>query len=162
MPKRDKKNLPLVTQEIQPLDEAKQPSGFWAAFRKSPFPPPAELERYESLYPGVTKQIFDSFVSQSNHRMELEKRVIEGDNKRANTAQHYSFVITLSILALAAYLFYKGNDGYAITSVFTALAPIIISFINSSITRKREREQKKREMSEILSKRLPKNNKNPK
>lgn len=27
----------------------------WASFRKSPFPPPDELEKYEGLYPGITK-----------------------------------------------------------------------------------------------------------
>jgi uncharacterized membrane protein len=51
------------------------------AFRKGPLPPPAELEKYESLYPGATKLLFDNFVNQTNHRMELEKLVIQEDNE---------------------------------------------------------------------------------
>ena len=55
------------------------------AVRQSPLPPPAELEKFEVLYPGATKLVFDNFISQSNHRMELEKMTISGDNKQAIT-----------------------------------------------------------------------------
>jgi len=46
-----------------------------AAFRKGPFPPPEEMQKYESLYSGATKLLFDNFVTQTNHRIELEKTV---------------------------------------------------------------------------------------
>ncbi|MDR2095412.1 MAG: DUF2335 domain-containing protein [Treponema sp.] len=92
-----------------------------AAFRKGPLPPPAELEKYESLYPGATKLLFDNFINQTNHRMELENMVIREDNKRAKI--------------LAAILFIMGKDGVAIAAVFTAIAPIIIAFIANSISR---------------------------
>jgi len=118
----------------------------YAAYRQSPFPPPAELEKYENLCPGVTKQFFDNFVKQTNHRLELEKTIIEGDNKRANTAQHYSFVITISFIIMAAVLFIFGKDIPAIGVGITAMVPIIVSFINSSIKRKDERSAKRRDM----------------
>jgi len=117
---------------------------FWASFRKSPFPPPDELEKYEGLYPGITKLFFDNFANQSNHRMGLEKTVIEGDNKRANIAQHYSFVITLVFLTLAGFLFYSNKDILAICTAVTSIVPVVISFINSSNKRKKERETKRK------------------
>jgi len=116
------------------------------AFRKGPLPSPAELEKYEALHPGATKQLFDNFISQTNHRMELEKLVIQGDNKRASNAQRNSFVITIAILLLAAFLFYLGRSGLAVAAIFAALAPIIISFITSSISRQKERESKRKGM----------------
>ena len=143
MSTRSKKDRPLTTLEkAQP-----SASGFeLTAFRESPFPPPAELEKYKALYPGATKLLFDNVVSQTNHRMELEKLVIHGDSKRASIAQHYSFFITIAILALAGVLFFLGKDGPAIAAVFTALAPIIIAFINSSISRRKERNNKRKDM----------------
>jgi large-conductance mechanosensitive channel len=86
------------------------------------------LEKYEGLYPGATKLLFDNFVNQTNHRMELEKLVIQEDNKRANKAQRNSFVITITILILAAMLF------------------IIIAFITSSISCQKERNNKRKNL----------------
>jgi uncharacterized MAPEG superfamily protein len=71
--------------------------------------------------------------------MELEKLVIREDSRRADRAQRNSFIITLAILALAAILFVLGKDGPAIAAVFTAIAPIVIAFITSSIARSKER-----------------------
>jgi uncharacterized membrane protein len=53
-----------------------------AYFRKGPLPPPEELEKYEALLPGATKMLFDNLISQTNHRMELEKREREGKNPK--------------------------------------------------------------------------------
>jgi len=145
MPTRSKKDRRLVKQETQsPASELSL--SLLAAFRKGPLPSPEELEKYEVLYPGATKLLFDNFINQTNHRMELEKFVIQEDNKRANKAQRNSFIITIAILLLAAVLFFLGKDGPAIAAVFTALAPIIIAFITSSISRKKERENKRRDL----------------
>jgi len=114
-----------------------------AAFRKGPFPPPEEMQKYEILYPGATKLLFDNFVSQTNHRIELEKTVIQGDNKRADKAQRNSFIIAMSILVLAGFLFFSGKNAYAISAVIAAVAPIVIAFITSSISRKKEKETKR-------------------
>jgi len=141
MSNRDKKDRRLANLEQN------QPTvpeyNIMAAFRKGPLPPPEEMQKYESLYPGATKLLFDNFITQTNHRIELEKTVIQGDNKRADKAQRNSFIIAMSILILSGILFFLGKDGYAIAAVITAIAPIIIAFISSSISRKKEREAKK-------------------
>jgi amino acid permease len=85
-------------------------------------------------------------TNQTNHRTELENLVIREDNKRANKAQLNSFIITIAILILSAILFIMGKDGVAIAAVFTAIAPIIIAFITSSISRQKERENKRKEL----------------
>jgi len=118
-----------------------------AAFRKGPLPPPEEMQKYEGLYPGATKLLFDNFVAQTNHRIELENTVIQGDNKRADRAQRNSFIIAVVILLLAAALFFTDKDGYAIAAVFSAIAPIIIAFINTSISRRKEREDKRKDLN---------------
>jgi len=143
MSNRAKKDRRLAKPNAELDARPQTPEFFLAAFRKSPFPLPAELEKYEILYPGTAKLLFDNFASQTNHRMELEKIVIEGDNKRANIAQHYSFIITLIFLGLAGFLFYSGKDLIAIGSALAGIVPVVISFINSSSKRKKERETKR-------------------
>jgi len=142
MSNRTKKDRRLVSLEQS------QPTvpefNIMAAFRKGPLPPPEEMQKYETIYPGATKLLFDNFITQTNHRIELEKTVILGDDKRADKAQRNSFIIAMSILVLSGILFFLGKDGYAIGAVFTAIAPILIAFITSSISRKKERETKRK------------------
>jgi uncharacterized MAPEG superfamily protein len=101
------------------------------------------MQKHKSLYPRATKLLFENFITQTNHRIELEKTVIKGDNKRADKAQRNSFIIYMSILALAGFLFLVGKDGYAIAAIISVIAPIIIAFITSLISRKKERETKR-------------------
>jgi uncharacterized membrane protein len=116
------------------------------AFRSSPFPPPAEMEKYERLMPGATETLFRNFINQSNHRMELETETIRGDNRRADRGQIFSFVLGMSCLVIGAVLFILNKNGLAIASIITAIAPIAVSFISSSISRKKERENKRKQM----------------
>ena len=143
MSNRTKKNRRITAKQGQDHLEISEFS-IMAAFRKGPLPPPEEMQKYESLYFGATKLLFDNFIAQTNHRIELEKTVIQGDNKRADKAQRNSFIIAMTILVLAAVLFLTDKDGYAIAAVFTAIAPIIIAFISSSISRKKERDNKQK------------------
>ena len=129
--------------ELRQTQSEMQEFGITAAIRKGPLPPPEEMQKYENLYPGATKLLFDNLIKQTNHRIELEKITIQGDNKRADKAQWISFIIVMMILSLATVLFYIGKDGYAVAAVFTAIAPIIIAFISSSISRKKERDNKR-------------------
>ena len=143
--KKERRNLTSQQQEAKQF-AAGQEFSVYAAYRKSPFPPIEELEKYEGFHPGVTKQLVDNYVKQTDHRIELEKIVVEGDNKRANTGQHYSFIITLAFLVMAIVLFVIGKDIPAVVSVITGIVPVIISFINASIKRKEEREAKRKNM----------------
>ena len=109
-------------------------------------PPPDELDKYETLYPGATKLLFDNFVKQSDHRMNLETLVITEDSKRANKAQRNSFFLSLAILVLSGGLFMLNKDGVGISAAITAIAPIIIAFITSSSNRKKELENKQKSL----------------
>jgi hypothetical protein len=139
--KKDRRDLAKRETAPPPLAEF----SFWA-IRKSPFPPLDELERYELLCPGVARQFFDNFINQTNHRIELEKIVIEGDNKRANIAQIFSFIIILVFFIMATVLFVLGKDIQAVAAIIVGIVPVITSFINSSIKRKEEREAKRKNM----------------
>jgi hypothetical protein len=100
------------------------------------------VEKYEGLYPGATKLLFDNFINQSNHRMELEKTVIKGDNYRANIAQWLSFALGMTALIGGFLLILKGKDGIGFASIIGALGTLLSSFIGGLLSRRKERENK--------------------
>ena len=136
MSTRNKKNRRQLTQQ-QP-----QEYGVMAAIRQSPFPPPAEVERYEVLYPGATKLLFDNFQLQSNHRMELEKLTIEGDNKRANRGQIISAILAFVCILSGGFLTYLDKNVAGLSMIFGSLATLLTAFYGGAIIRKIERIQK--------------------
>jgi len=139
MSNRNKKDRRLVKQESnQPVPGY----GVLAEFRKSPFPPPAELEKYETLYPGAAKLLFDNFVAQTNHRMHLEKTTIEGDNKRANRGQIISAIITLACIGVGSWLTYIGKNIVGLSMIVGSIGTLLTAFYGGAIIRKIERTQK--------------------
>ena len=49
-----------------------------------PLPPPGVLEGYERVLPGSAERIFTMAEKQLEHRLHLEKVVVEGGSKRAD------------------------------------------------------------------------------
>jgi drug/metabolite transporter (DMT)-like permease len=115
------------------------------AMRQSQFPPPAEVERYELLYPGATKLLFDNFAEQSKHRMGLEKTAIEGDNRRANRGQIISGVLAFVCILTGGFLTYLEKNVAGLSMIFGSLATLITAFYGGAIIRKIERVQKNRQ-----------------
>jgi uncharacterized membrane protein len=146
MPNRSKKNRRLTQLGGTADPVSAEQYNLMASFRSGPFPPPAEMEKYETLMPGATKILFNNFINQSNHRRELEKETIRGDNRRADRGQFFSFTLGMSCLAIGAALFILNKDALGIAAVITAIAPIASAFLGSSMARKRDRENKRKQM----------------
>ena len=79
---------------------------------------------------------------QSAHRKELEKKVIEGDDKRASRGQVFGFVIALVVITAGFVLMFTGKETLGISSIVTALSSLVLVFITGSLTRSRERKRK--------------------
>jgi hypothetical protein len=138
MSNRIKKDRRIATQTQEPLEYS------FMAVRQGPLPPPAEMEKFEALYPGVTKLVFDNFIRQSNHRMTLETTVIEGDNKRANIGQIVSAALAFLGIITGSILTYLGKDVVALSLIFTSIGTLLTAFYGGAILRKFEREKKDR------------------
>jgi uncharacterized membrane protein len=122
-----------------------------AAYRRGPLPPPEELEKYEAILPGSTKMLFDNLIKQTDHRMDLEKTVIKGDDKRANLGQVLSFILGMTAIVGGVALILAGKDGYGLASIITALGALLTSFFAGAFLRKKERENKNIEKSKSHS-----------
>lgn len=143
MSNRIKKDRRIAT-TTQTHDETTQMSAEYSlmAFRQSPLPPPEELEKFEKLCPGVTKLVFDNFINQSNHRMELEKSTILGDNKRANRGQLISAVLVFLCVVIGGFLIYFDKNIEGIAMILVSLGTLLTAFYGGAILRKNERVQK--------------------
>ena len=111
-------------------------------YRADVLPPPDELERYEKMNPGTAKAILESYIAQSNHRMELEKAVIGGDNKRANRGQIISAAITLLCMVIGGGLLYLDKDIAGLALILGSLGTLLTAFYGGAILRKIERTNK--------------------
>jgi uncharacterized membrane protein len=67
MPNRIKKERRLIPQDTS----VSMREYSVMAFRKSPLPPPEDMTKYENLLPGATKMLFENFITQTNHRMDV-------------------------------------------------------------------------------------------
>lgn len=96
---------------------------------EGPTPHPDTLDRYEKLWPGAAELIFHEFEAQSQHRRQLEKRMVTGNERRATTGQWMAFIIAIAFLAAAVYLATTGHEtlaaivaGFDITGLVTVFA----------------------------------------
>ena len=126
---------------------AQTPSGNLVAYQHDEsridiLPPPDELERFEKMYPGTTKIILDTYVDQVNHRMEIETKVILGDDKRATRGQLISGVLGLLCIASGSILAYLGKDIVGLSLIFGSIGTLLTAFYGGAILRQIERVKK--------------------
>ena len=110
--------------------------------RQSILPPPNELERYEALNPGTTRIILETYQKQVEHRIAIEKTVIEGDTRRANIGQVMAFILSLITIVGGFILVVLGKDILGIAAIISSLATLLGVFMYGAHTRRKERENK--------------------
>jgi uncharacterized membrane protein len=109
---------------------------------EGPLPHPQILVRYNEIVPGSAERIIDAFVNQANHRMSLEKTVVEGGSKRAYLGIGAGFTLSLVLFAIAYATIMAGHavEGVAIASI--NLAALVGTFVYGTNARQHERREK--------------------
>lgn len=79
-----------------------------------PLPPPQVLAAYEDVLPGGARRIFERFEVQSDHRIDIEMRVVDSGNAAQTRAQWLAFFLLLSLIGLAAYAASLGQSVAAV------------------------------------------------
>jgi len=106
-----------------------------------PIPPPEELEKFDRIVPGSASKIFDQFIKQSDHRMNLEKKVIESQSRQSERGQHYGFIITILFLVAS---FILGLKGYGVVASILG-GSTVIALATLFITGKKKQESELKE-----------------
>lgn len=101
---------------------------------------PQQLAAYENSEAG--RLYVRAMIKQSEHRMELEKLVITGDDKRANRGQYFGLLIALVFCGAGVWLVYLGHDAAGTTIATAAVVGLVTAFVTGSTQRKEERIKK--------------------
>lgn len=109
---------------------------------QGPLPPPESIEHYDRILPGSADRIMAQWERQTAHRQDLERRTITANLAAQTRGQYFAFVLGLVILAIAAGLFYQGNDGWAFATILGGMGTILSAFIYGRAKQQQERDAK--------------------
>jgi uncharacterized membrane protein len=113
-----------------------------------PIPPPNVLEKYNNIIPDGAHRILTMAEQQQLHRQSMEKTVIESDVRRSDRGLILGFIITLLLGGGGIYLVAIGKDLNGLAIIFGSLATLAGTFVYSQESRKKERIQKSKTISE--------------
>jgi uncharacterized membrane protein len=109
-----------------------------------PLPHPDILAKYDQVVPGTAARLIETAQKQGEHRMDLEKTVIKGDNFRANRGMVFAFTLALVLIGSGTSCVLLGHDLAGASIIGTSLVSLIAAFLSGSSGRRREREEKAR------------------
>jgi uncharacterized membrane protein len=101
----------------------------------SQFPHPEHLERYVNLYPDAAKLIFDNFDKQSEHRRDMERLFVKGNESRANRGQWLAFSIVIVTIGVGLVSVLNGNATAGGIIIGAAFAGGVVLYIAGGGTR---------------------------
>lgn len=108
-----------------------------------PLPPPATMQGYEDVVPGAAERILAMAEKQLDHRMHLEKVVIEGGSKRADKGIYAAVIVEGMFLATSCYLAHLGLTAAALEVVGGSAVALVGAFGFGTLSRRSERINKK-------------------
>ncbi|KGF06839.1 hypothetical protein HMPREF1634_07440 [Tissierellia bacterium S7-1-4] len=114
-----------------------------------PLPHPEIIRQYDEICPGTAEKIVDSFVKQTNHRIDMETRVIKSSVFRANVGLFMAFIISLICLYIAYKLFNDDKSLYGLGLVILNLATLISVFIKKSNDKNKELKEKEENLKNV-------------
>lgn len=143
--------VPRANGTVERIKEPQNGQTLVATSFQGPLPPPALLEDYDAIVPGLAAQIVEWTTSQTAHRQQIESRTVAIDEKLSTAyvietllGQLFAFLITLSVLAGTVYLAMHDHSGAAATLGALGFGGIITAFIVGRRTRSAEDPSEKK------------------
>jgi uncharacterized membrane protein len=113
-----------------------------------PLPPPEILIKYNDVVPNGGERIILMAEKQQNHRISLEKFVLEKDARRADLGLILGFILALLVAIGGIWVVLMGKDIAGLSMIFVPLATLVGVFINAQRVRKEEREARNKTLLE--------------
>jgi uncharacterized membrane protein len=107
-----------------------------------PIPPPELLRQYNEIIPGLAERIVGQAERQTNHRIELEKTVINSDIKRSWAGLIIGGMLAFFVTGAGALLVHNGHDGAGAWITGGGLASVVGVFVYGTQQRRKERTEK--------------------
>ncbi|MFW6275566.1 MAG: DUF2335 domain-containing protein, partial [bacterium] len=112
--------LAMVTQTVE-IEHQEHHSG--------PLPHPRTLKEYNSIIENGAERIVTVFEKQSDHRMQLEKKVITSQTTQSLLGQIFGFVIAIVFLIAGIYLVVNGHEAAGITIFGLDIVGLVTVFV---------------------------------
>ncbi len=117
---------------------------------QGPLPPPAMLEHYEHILPGVAERIVRLAELQAGHRRHLETTVVVSGVRRAGRGQWLGFVLALGSMLGGFLLIGAGRSLEGLASVILATASLVTVFVVSKRAEVQELERKRAKLGSAV------------
>lgn len=110
-----------------------------------PIPPPEILEKYENLAPGTAEKLINQTLRQSEHRMNIENKVIDSKISDSKLGIILGFILGLVALIGSFYLISIGKDIVGVGVLIISIGSGVANFIYATKSNREERKEKRKE-----------------
>lgn len=117
---------------------------------QGPIPPPELLREYNEIIPDGADRIVKMAEAQSSHRIELERIVIKGDDRRANwgLVTGYSIGVLIIVLSFILILYGHGMEGTVLGTIdLVSLVGVFVYGRRSRVQELARRDQKNKNLT---------------
>lgn len=111
-----------------------------------PLPPPEVFARYEHILAGSADRILKMAEIQSSHRQSLEKKVIGGEQFRANTGLVFGFIIGMTIISGGLFMIYLEKEWQGFIVLVGGVSALVGTFVYGKKQKKDDLHQKDEEL----------------
>lgn len=94
-----------------------------------PLPPPAVLEQYNAVHPGLAERIVSSMEIEQQHRHSMERQLLETHRRVYTRGQYFAATVALVSLGAALVLGLYGQGTAAIAFVTVGLGQTVLAFL---------------------------------
>lgn len=115
-----------------------------------PLPPPEVFAKYEQILRGSADRILKMAENQGSHRQILEKKVINGEQLRANFGLFFGFVIGMTVIVGGLVLIYLEKDWQG----FIVLSGGVVSLVGTFVYGKKQKKVDLHQKEEGLRRRI--------
>ena len=109
---------------------------------RGPLPPPQLLTRYNEAFPDCAERVVAMAEGQSNHRQQIESKVIESNISNERLGQWLAFLLAVAGMACGTFLLYLGKNASGLAVLLGPLGSIVILFLYSRTTREKSLKAK--------------------
>jgi uncharacterized membrane protein len=133
------KNLPQAAKQTHQQVKSVQAK---AVSFSGPLPPPEVLQNYNQITPGAADRIITMAEKQSQHRQEIEIKVITSDIKNARLGLHYGLIIGLASVVGGVVCIISGYEIGGTILGGSGLSSLVGVFVYGSRQKRKEREKR--------------------
>ena len=107
-----------------------------------PLPHPDALERYNQIVPTAAERILAMAESQHDHRLSIEKQVIDSNLSAQKLGTILGFIVAMTAIFGGVFLAYVGKETSGLSAIIAALVALAGVFVYGKIEQKRELGEK--------------------